>query len=237
MRAFDEAGDVDGDEGSLFVEAHDSELRFDRREGIVGDLRARRGDHREQRRFSRVRYTDDADVGEELEFEANLALFAGLTANRVIGCLPRRRRKMLVAEAALPAARDEHALAGLREIGEERLALRLGAFVDERSDGHGDDEVLAGAPRLVRGSPGLARFGGELALETKFYERVQFGIGEEIEAAAVPAVTAGGAALGNVFLAAPRDDAVAAAAGGDFDSGFVDKLHVRGLFRRRVREP
>ena len=91
----------------------DAEVRRQRRERVVGDLRPRRRDARDQRRLAGVREADQADVGEQLQLEPQVLVFAGLArlhlARRAVG----GRREPRVAHAAAAAAGDEHALAFL----------------------------------------------------------------------------------------------------------------------------
>ena len=77
--------------------------------------------------------------------------------------------------------------------------------------------------------PGFAGFGCKVAPKAKLDQRREFRVGFEIDVAAVAAVAAGGAALRNVLLAAPRDDAVAAVAGSDRYLGLVDELHATSV--------
>ena len=63
----------------------DAELRLERGEGVVGDLGPGRGDRAEQRALAGVGHADEADVGDELQFQpepAFLALGAGLGVAR-----------------------------------------------------------------------------------------------------------------------------------------------------------
>ena len=102
----------------------DAEVRRQRRERVVGDLRPRRGDARDQRRLAGVREADEADVGEQLQLEAQVLDLAGFArldlARRAIG----GRGEPRVAHAAASALGDEHALAFLGEIGEQPVAAR-----------------------------------------------------------------------------------------------------------------
>ena len=107
MRAFDQPGNVDHDERLFVGDAHDAELRFERRERIVGDLRARRRDHREQRRFSGVGNADDAAIREQPQLEPQRAAFAGLAAFGEARRLTDARGEMLIAEAAAAAFGDQ----------------------------------------------------------------------------------------------------------------------------------
>ena len=78
---FDDAGDVGDDELGRFIQPHDAEMRLQRGERIVGDLRLGRRDHTDERRLSGIRKSDESDVGHQLQFEfqppflAMLALF------------------------------------------------------------------------------------------------------------------------------------------------------------------
>ena len=63
---------------SWSLEAHDTEVRLERRERVVGDLRLRRAHRRDQRRLPRVREADERGVGEQLQLELQPALLAVL---------------------------------------------------------------------------------------------------------------------------------------------------------------
>src|SRR5262249_35606447 len=98
---------------------------------------------------------------EELELEAQIFLLARLARLDFARCAIRRGREMRVAEAAASAARHEHPLACLGEVGEQAQWMRgiAGLFVDERADRHGELEVAAGVARRVRALPVLAAVG------------------------------------------------------------------------------
>ena len=55
VRAFDQPGDVRDHEAAVVAELNDAEIRRERRERVVGDLRPRRGDARDQRGLAGVR--------------------------------------------------------------------------------------------------------------------------------------------------------------------------------------
>ena len=55
MRAFDQAGHVGDDEAAVVAQPDDAEIRRQRRERVVGDLRTGRRDARDQRRLAGVR--------------------------------------------------------------------------------------------------------------------------------------------------------------------------------------
>ena len=76
-RALDQPGDV-GEHELVVVEPHDAEVRLERGERVVGDLRLRRAHRRDQRGLPGVREADERGVGEQLHLEAEPVLLAVL---------------------------------------------------------------------------------------------------------------------------------------------------------------
>ena len=124
MRALDEAGDVGDDEGLRVVRADHAEIRDERGEGIVGDLRLGRADDGDQRRLACIREADQADVGDQLQLDGQLALVAGVAVLGEAGSLAGGGGEVLVAPSAAAAFGDEDALAVVSQIGDQ-LAGRL----------------------------------------------------------------------------------------------------------------
>ena len=86
---------------------------------------------------------------------------------------------------------------------------------------------IVGAGAVAVGAVAFFAVFGLIAFyKTVFHQRVYVFAGHGEHAAAAPAVAAVGAAARNVFFAAEADCAVAAAPGGNFDFGFVDKFHL-----------
>src|SRR5690606_3552515 len=110
-RALDDAGDVRHHERAVVTEVDHPEVRLERRERVVRDLRLRGRERRDQRALPRVRETDESDVGEELELEGDVALFAGLAGLGVLRGLARSALEVDVPEAAAPALREHEAVA------------------------------------------------------------------------------------------------------------------------------
>ena len=70
MRAFDQPGQI-GEHEFALVDAHDAELRMQRGEGIVGDLRLGRGDHRQEGGLAGIGQADQPGVGDQLQPQAD----------------------------------------------------------------------------------------------------------------------------------------------------------------------
>ena len=80
VRAFDEAGQVGDGEGlgvGELADLDDAEVGLQRGEGVVGDLGPGGGEARDQRGLADVGVADEAGVGQQAEFQAVAALFAG----------------------------------------------------------------------------------------------------------------------------------------------------------------
>ena len=151
--------------------------------------------------------------------------FAGHARFAAPRCAIGRAGEARVAAPADAALRDQHPLAGLDEIADERRRLRriVRLLEDERADGHFELDVggvLAGA---VGALPVAAALGVELAVEAEGDERVDVGAGDGIHGTALASVPAVGAAAGNELLAPEAHAAGAAVAGFYEDVDFVDE--------------
>ena len=219
MRAFDKAGQIGNDERAAefgavpagpTVGIDDTEIWLERGERIVRNFRTCRRDYGNQGRFTRIRETDQADVGEKFKFEAKMALFAGETVFMFARGLMPGLGKILVAAAAASTLRDEDALSGHGQIGDGFAGLFV---VGERADGDKQYHVRAGMAGAVRAFAVAAAIGFEFAIVAVAQKRVVIGIRFEINAAAMTAVATRGATARNEFFTAKRDAAVTAAAG------------------------
>ena len=105
MRAFDQAGQI-GEHEFALVDAHDAELRMQRGERIVGDLRLGGADRGEEGGLAGIGQADQAGVGDQLQPQPDGALLAGLAgigaARRLVG----RGLEIGIAEAAIAALRS-----------------------------------------------------------------------------------------------------------------------------------
>ena len=155
VRPRDQARDVGEDEFAP-GDAHDAEPGMERREGIVGDLRLRRRDGGEEGRLARVGQADEARIGDELQAQPDPALLALLAGIGPPGGAVRRGGEMGVAEAAVAALGQEHPLADLGHVGDERLAV-LGE--DLGADRDLEHHVLAAGAGAVRAHAVLAALG------------------------------------------------------------------------------
>src|SRR5580698_1230889 len=234
VRPFEQSGNVDDNERFVVGDAHDAQLWFDRREGILGDFRPRRRNDRKQRRLSGIRYADDAAIRQQPQFEAECEAFAGFAVFGKARRLPNARRKVLITESAASPTRGQNARPCLVQIGEKLLGGVAVCSKRDRTNRYRDREIGAAAPGFPRTSarlPGLSR---KVPPEAKLNERRELRRRLEKDVAAMTAIAAGGPTLRNVLLTAPRDDAVTSVSRGHGNLNLVDELH-RCYFRRILK--
>src|SRR5713226_4726540 len=85
VRSFDEAGKIGDHEraaqlcavpASATVSVNDTQTRFQRGKGIVCNFRARRRNNRNQSRLAGIWKSHQADIGQEFQLKADMALLA-----------------------------------------------------------------------------------------------------------------------------------------------------------------
>ena len=219
VRAFDESGDVDHDEGVSAMFDH-SERWFEGGEGVVGDFGPGGGDDGDEAGFSGVGRADYADVGEEFEFEAEGEFFAGFSSLGEYGEAVGGRGVVGVSGSAASALGGEECLAGFVEVNEKAGRGVFGP--DLGADGDGESEVLAvfavAQPALAAASVG----GGEVALVSEGEQGVDVGVGLEVDVSSPASVASVGASARDVFFAASAYRAVSAVSAFYVDNYFVN---------------
>ena len=150
MRALDQPGNVRDHKTDFILRiAHGnhSQVGLERGEGIIRNLRARRGNARDQRGLAHVRISHQAHVGQQLQFQPVSMFLAGTARLMLARRLMHRCGKARVAASAAPAAGNHEALIGLRELEDFVAGL---VVVDDRSDRNFQDDAVAIASGLVR---------------------------------------------------------------------------------------
>jgi hypothetical protein len=142
-RPFDEAGDVGDHEALEGFDADHAEVRVQRGERVVRHLRRRRRNSADEGALAGVREAEQADVGEQLQLEAQLALLARPTWRRLARRAVHRGLEVDVALAAVAALGDQQALAVLGEVADDLVGGDVA-----------DGEVPTGT-RMMTSSPAL----------------------------------------------------------------------------------
>ena len=167
--------------------AHDAEVRLERRERVVGDLRLGRRDDADQRALADVREADEGDVGHQLQLELEPALLA------VLALLGEGRRPPLVGEElgvaapAAPAGGGHPAVAVAQQLGEHLAGVQV---LDDRALRHRDHESLAAPAVEVLALAVHAALGAPVRVVAEREQRRHVVVGDEPDVAALAAVAA-----------------------------------------------
>ena len=218
-RALDDARDVRHDKAHALVDIYDAEVGIERREVVIRDLRVRLGHHAQQRALAHVGKAHQPHVREQLQLEHDVVALAGQTRLGKARHLTRRRREVLVAPAAAPAA-AEHIRLGIGHVLDDLVCLRV---ADERPARDADHQILSGLAGLAAALAIHAVFGDIFALVAEVHQRGHVVVDENNDAAAVAAVAAVRAARRHIFFSVKGHRAVAAVSGADGDASLVDK--------------
>ena len=217
-RAGDEAGHV-GDRVARVARLDDAEVRHERRERVVRDLGACRGDRRDERGLAGARVPDERDVGDRLELEDDVRLLAGLAEEGEAGCLALRRRERHVAEAATAARRDDVLRAVTDEVRED-VAVQV---LHDRAVRDAQDQVLAVGPLAVVPHAHRALVGSAVRRVVVLEQGRHLSVDDQADGPAVATVGAVRAREGLELLSADRRTAVAAVTAEGVKDDAVDK--------------
>ncbi len=186
-RSLDQARDVGDDELGVVVDAHHTEVRLERRERIVGDLRLRCRDHADERRLADVREPDERDVGHQAEFEPQPALLTVLALLGEARCATLVRQELGVAAAAAAACSGEPPVAVVDEFGEQFTGVQV---EHDGAHRHVDLERLTAAAVQVLALAVDAVVGAAVRVVTEREQRRHVVVGDQPDVAAVAAVAA-----------------------------------------------
>ena len=221
-RAFDQTRDV-GEDELVIVEPHDTEVRLERRERVVGDLGLGRADA--------PRSTSTCPRSGNPTSAASASSFSSRRSHRSSPYSPcsaklgaRRafdRNRALPRPPCPPRAREPAVAVARRG----RRAARRRAPVHDRAFGHVDDEIVAAHAVLLLARAVGSRRRLAVRMVAEREQRRDVAVRAQPHVAALAAVAAVGSALRHVRLA-PERDATGAA---------VAALHVALRRRRRTR--
>ena len=221
MGTLDQAGNV-GEHEFAALRTHDAELRMQRRERIIGDLRLGRADDGEEGRFAGSGQADEAGIRNQFQPQPDPALLAFLAgigvARRAVG----GGFEMRVAEAAIAAFGQHEFFAELGEVMDQRFAILIENLGTYRNLEH--DRFAVGAMAVLAHAIGALRR-LEVLLVAIVDQRVQPVDHLDDDVAATAAIAAGGPAELDELLAAERHAAVTAVAGADIDLCLVKEFH------------
>ena len=201
----------------IVADADDAEVRVQRGERIVGDLRLGRRDRRDQAGLARRGEADEGDVCDDLQFEEDVAFPAGGTEQRESGRLALGRCQSRVAETALSARGDHEPHARLVQV-DELVAVGILHHGSHRNQEHEFWPIAAVAvvPHARAPLVGLA-----VRSTVEAQERRGLRVAHEDDISAVAAVAAVGTGKRLELLALYRNTTVTAVSGVEVKSYLV----------------
>ena len=217
-------GDVGDDELRRRVvgpgtEADHAEVRLERRERVLGDLRFGGGNPRDERRLAAVGEADEGDIGDELQLEVEPALLTQLALLGEGRCAQPVGEEPGVAGPPRPPS-----AAHRRSPGAERSARTSPS--GRRTTvptGTGTTRSPAG-PAVALGPAAVgARLGAPVRVVPKGEERGERGRRLEVDVAAAATVAAVRPTARDVRLVTERNGARPAVTGSHVDLGLVDE--------------
>ena len=197
-----------------------AQVRLQRGERVVGDLRPGRGQHGHQRGLAGAGEADQADVGDRLQLQHDVGGIARLAEQREPGGLARAGGQRGVAQAAAAAAGGDVASHPVRPDRPARTPSSDSTTVPGR---HPQFQALAVGAVLVVTLPGPAVAGLGVRPEVEVQQRVHVVVDDQRHVAAVAAVTAVRAAQRLELLPMDRGAPVAAVAGLQVQDSAVDE--------------
>ena len=229
-RPFDQAGQVGDDELVVVVDLDHAEIGLEGGERVVGDLRLRPGDHRDERALACGGEPDEGHVGQELELEAKPLVFTRLTLLGERRCPPSIRQEPGVALPPLAAGCAEPAVAVARQVDEDLTGL---VVEDHGADRDPHDLVRAALAVSFRSLAVGAVGGDAVGMITEGQQRRNVAVGLEPHRTAVATVATVGPTERHVGLPSKRDTTGAAVASTEAQSCIRQRSWTQNAILRR----
>ncbi len=237
VRSFDQPRNV-GDHETLFfslvTRQDNAKVRLERGKRIIRHLRPRRRDARDQRRFAHIRISHEADIGQQFQLQAEVALFARASFFVLARGLVGGSGKLRVAASAASAARNHDALVGTRKI-VNFLACVL--VENDCAHGHLQDNPFAVAARFLVALAVPSALRLVFRIETEMHQRIVALARFHPDVAALAAIAARRPAPRNKLLPPERHAAVATIPSLNSNFGFIDKHRVQPTYDCVARAP
>ena len=226
VRPFDQPGHVGDDERAIAAQPDDAEVRHERGERIVGDLRPAAEMREIIVDLPAFGIADQPDVGQQLQVQPEILLFA-------------RQPRLRLARRAVGGGRVASRCRGRRgrpwrsgRAARRRSGRPPGTYSSSRrSYDDGADRHLRVRCRCrscrsgCEPSPCPPRPASKIFWNRKLSRVLRLALATQVDRAARPAVAAVGTAARHELLAAEAERAPAAVSGRDVDFYFVDERH------------
>ena len=220
MGPFNEPRNIGEHKMPIQAHLHHAKVRILRRKRIIGNLRPGFRQSAQERALAGVGFADDADVGDDLQFEEQLSFFTFASGRMIARGAIRRRLEPRVSFARFATLGGDDLISLMRQITQDKVILGV---EHQSAGGYLKNQIVAVLARFVR--PAAVRAVARLPefLMRKAREIIDAVAGDDDHAPSFAAVAAVRAAAGDVLLPPEAHAAIAAVAGLDFDLNAVDE--------------
>src|SRR5260221_1906393 len=194
VRAFHQTGNVCQHHVTV-ADNNDPQIRFERRERVGRDLGFSIADDGEQSRFASIRHTDDANIGNELEFKLDMVNGTWLSSFRESRGLVSWRRTARVATASAPARSNHHFLIRYHKVCQQRACVGIMHHSSKRNL---NANIICGSARLAGTCAIAAPICGEMLAAAERNQGIDCWRGNQNYAATPAAVAAIGTTAWNI---------------------------------------
>src|ERR1700685_4274897 len=149
----DQPGNIGHHKAAMLTAVDYAQVRIQGGKGIVGHARPRRREGANQRRLAGIRQPEQADIGNDLEFQSQGALLTRQSRTELSRRAVGARLEAGVAPSTLAALRHFELLARAGQISERLIALGVAHHGARR---HQYKEVLPAAPGAAIGRTAIA---------------------------------------------------------------------------------
>src|ERR1044072_4595245 len=186
VRALDQSRNISDYERTKVTEIDNAEMRLQRRERIVRDLRTRSRDSRDKGRLPRIRKTHESDIRQQLELELKVQLLALASSLMIARRAIRRAREVRVAETTAATTRRQPAIAVVTQVVQQ---ITCRSLKDLCSNRNANKQVFPRAARAIRSFAVQTARRNVTRVVTQVQQRIQRCIRDEDHVAAASAVS------------------------------------------------
>ncbi len=131
---------IGDDKALVFTQAHDTKIRHQRCERVVGDLRASRRDDTDQGRFPCIRQAEQTHISDQAQLQAQITNFPWLPLGSLSGRTVGAGLESRVTQTVEPGLRHQHDLISATDISQvfTRIIVK-----DTGTQGHAQIDIFA----------------------------------------------------------------------------------------------
>ena len=197
MRTFDQSRNIGHHELAFVADSDDSQVRVLRGEGVIRDLGCRPRKPTEECRLARVRFSNQADVGDDFQFENDVTFFARFSRPEFARGTIRGGHEPSVSFAPFARFGNDDPFTMFGQIFEHVTAGRI---ANNGTGRYANDFFFAHSARFERRLTGMPVFGMPVANADQMHEAADVFVRLNDDVPTTTAITTIGTTARNVSL-------------------------------------